>query len=392
VSTCGCGGHHAEHHHHYDYDHGEHGHCEHEHRGHCHCDHGSHCHCDHGRCHHGHCGCPGGGPGGGGAGGSGRPVRQPGTSTGQLNGGPITPGQLTGVDPPGVWPGPRQQMWLPYLLIRAFPGDTGSRPVAGVFWESPDVYILPGVSPAAAPDVPGQLGQVGQAGQDNTVYAHVWNLGRAPARDVVVEFYWCNPALGFNPAGANLIGTAYTSLGARGSGFCHQVVKCPVAWVPTYVNGGHECLLIRAWDVAADPMSTPEWDAAQNRHLGQRNIHVVPAGQAMPAQITLTVGQLFGQPAQITVGRAQPTTMPWLQLHSMTRGAFPANAVPTGLVAIGAPGGMLDQTGLAVTGDGQQIALGSSDGPPAPGSAHVYRVTASQNGQVFGGYSVVVLG
>ncbi len=192
-------------------------------------------------------------------------------------------------------------MWLPYLLIRAFPGDTGARPVPGVFWESPDVYILPGVAPAAAPDVPGQLGQVGLAGQDNTIYGHVWNLGRGPAREVVVQFYWCNPALGFNPAGANLIGTAFTSLGARGSGYCHQVVKCPVTWVPTYVNGGHECLLIRAWDVAADPMTTPEWDASQNRHLGQRNIHVVPAGQSMSAQLTLTVGQLFGQPAQVTV-------------------------------------------------------------------------------------------
>jgi hypothetical protein len=26
-----------------------------------------------------------------------------------------------------------------------FPGDTGTRPVQGVFWESPDVHILPGV-------------------------------------------------------------------------------------------------------------------------------------------------------------------------------------------------------------------------------------------------------
>ena len=42
--------------------------------------------------------------------------------------------------------------------------------------------------------------------------------------------------------------------------------------------------------------------------------------------------------------------------------------------------------------DGQQVAIGSSDNPPLAGSAHVYRVTASQNGQVFGGYSVVVLG
>ena len=283
-------------------------------------------------------------------------------------------------------------MWLPYILIRAYPGDTGARPTSGVFWESPDVYIVPGVAPSAAPDVPSQLGQAALAGQDNTLYAHVWNLGRGIAREVVVEFYWCNPALGFNPVGATLIGTTFTTLGARGSGFCHQVVKCPVSWVPTFVNGGHECLLIRAWDVAADPMTTPEWDASQNRHLGQRNIHAVPSGQSMPGQITLAVGPLFGQPAQVAVTRDQPTTMPWLQLHSMTRGAFPAGAPPTGLVGLGTPGGLLDQTGVTVNADGQQVALGSSDSSPASGSAHVYRVTASQGGQVFGGYSVVVFG
>ncbi len=319
-------------------------------------------------------------------------MRSPGTSTGQLNGAVITPGQVSGSQPPTVWPGPRPQMWLPYLFVRAFPGDTGTRPVPGVFWESPDVYIVAGVPPAAAPDVPAQLGQVARAGQDNTVYAHVWNLGRAPAREVVVEFYWCNPTLGFNPVGATLIGTAFTTLGARGSGYCHAVVKCPVTWVPTFVNGGHECLLVRAWDVAADPLTTPEWDASQNRHLGQRNIHVVPAGQPMPAQITVSVGPLFGRPAQVAVTRAQPTSMPWLQLHSMTRGVFPTAAPATGLVALGAPGALLDQTGLAVTDDAQQVAVGSSDSPPPPGSAHLYRVTASQNGQLFGGYTVVVLG
>ncbi len=75
----------------------------------------------------------------------------------------------------------------------------------------------PGVAPAAAPDVPAQLGQIALANQDNTVYAHVWNLGRAPAREVVVQFYWCNPALGFNPVGATQIGTAYTTRRAPGA-------------------------------------------------------------------------------------------------------------------------------------------------------------------------------
>jgi hypothetical protein len=45
-----------------------------------------------------------------------------------------------------------------------------------------------------------------------------------------------------------------------------------------------------------------------------------------------------------------------------------------------------------VTGDDQQVQLTTNDAPPPPGQAHVYRVTASQNGQVFGGYTVVLLG
>jgi hypothetical protein len=45
-----------------------------------------------------------------------------------------------------------------------------------------------------------------------------------------------------------------------------------------------------------------------------------------------------------------------------------------------------------VAADNQQVGLTTSDQPPARGEAHVYRVTASQHGQVFGGYTVVLLG
>ena len=332
--------------------------------------------------HLGHCGCPCHCPAPGG-GNPNRPTRDPGTSTGSLNGGPITPGQVTNPLPPTIWPGTRPQLWLPYLFLRANPGDTGTRPVVGPFWESPDIYILPGTPPSLAPDVPAQLGQVALAGQDNTVYAHLWNLGRAPARNVYVEFYWCNPALGVDPAGLTKIGDTWTTLGARGSGQAHQVVKCPESWQPTFVNGGHECLLVRAFDWPADPMTTPEWDASINRHVGQRNIHVVPAGQALAGPVQLSVGQLFGAPADITVTRAQPASMPWLQLRSGTRGAFPAPALATGQVGV---------SQAQATQDGATVLLDSSDSPPPAGSAHVYRVTASQNGQAFGGYTVVIPG
>lgn len=335
-------------------------------------------------------GGPGGGPGGG-AGGSGRPTRTPGSDDGGL-GTPLTPGVVHHPVRPGHWPGPRKDMHLPFLFLRAFPGDTGSRPTTQPFWESPDVYILGGVHPSVAPDQPAQLGQTALAGQDNTVYAHVWNLGHAPARAVVVEFYWCDPSLGFNPVGAHLIGSALTWLGSRSDPDCHKVVKCPQSWRATFTNGGHECLLVRAFDVAADPMTTPEWDASQNRHLGQRNIHVIPAGTDPSTPLTLSVGQLFGGTATVAVARHAPATMPWLQLHSMQRGVFPGQAVGTGALVLGRPGTAGGTVPVTATGDGAQVQFATGDAPPPPGQAHVYRVTAEQGGAVIGGYTVVRLG
>jgi len=40
----------------------------------------------------------------------------------------------------------------------------------------------------------------------------------------------------------------------------------------------------------------------------------------------------------------------------------------------------------------QHLAFDSSDNAPGPGEAHVYRVSATQDGAVFGGYTIVVLG
>jgi hypothetical protein len=335
-----------------------------------------------------------------------RPTRHPGTSRGELDGRPITPGEIKRRPPAGSWPGPRKDLWLPYLFFRANPGDTGTRPLTGPFWESPDVFILAGVKPSEAPPVPPALGQTAMAHADNTVYAHVWNFGHAPARDVVVEFRWCNPALGINLVSSTIIGYAFTSLGARGSGDSHKVVKCPESWAATYVNGGHECLLVRAWDVA-DPLTTPEWDASVNRHLAQRNIHVVSAagagfaagadvrGIAAPdgsSPLRLSVGPLFGHPADISVARHEPTSMPWLQLHTGVRGSFPLAAVPTGNVAVGRPGEASAAGHVNVHGNDAEVVVAMGDGPPPPGQAHVYRVTASQDGLVFGGYTVVLLG
>jgi hypothetical protein len=327
------------------------------------------------------------------------------------------PGDVTGKHPIGSWAGQRKDLYLPYLFLRANPGDTGTRPVVGPFWESPDIFILSGVTPSDAPPVPPQLGQTAQAGAPNTVYANVWNFGQSAAAQVIVEFYWCDPSLGIGPQSAHLIGQSVISLGSRGSGQAHAVVKCEEAWTPTFVNGGHECLLVRAWDYTSDALGTPQWDASLNRHIGQRNIHVIAPGAAMAAAaiaapgdqplftpslaspLMLKVGPLYGAPAQVAVERVAPGTMPWLQLHTGVRGQFPAQAAPSGAVLLSKPGpvgGGLPAGGASptqgVAGDDQQVAFTTGDAPPEPGQAHVYRITASQDGQIFGGYTVVLLG
>lgn len=382
------------------------------------------------RCHHRHADNCGRNDGKGGGGSTGtpapdgttlgwknpnRPGRHCGTSTGQVPGGRLDPCDFT-TPPWNQWPGQRGDLYLPFLFMRANAGDLGARPVVGPFWESPDILLLAGVDPALAPPVPPELGQTALAGKPNTLYAHVWNFGIAQAPNVVVEFYWCDPSLGIGPSGAHLIGHTSVALGARGSARAHAVVKCPTAWVPTFVNGGHECLLVRVWDETSDGLGTPPWDAALNRHIGQRNIHVVASGTgtlttarsaggplllpAPVAPLTLKVGPLYGEQAQVSVARAAPHEMPWLQLRTGTRGQFPAQAVVTGDTLLSPPTaiGAGTSTGGAaasehqVVGDDQQIAFTTTDAAPPPGQAHVYRVTASQQGQIFGGYTVVLLG
>lgn len=345
----------------------------------------------------------------------GRPSRPPGCDTGRLgDGGPLTKGDIDHPLPPGVWVGPRADMDLPYLFMRANPADLGKRPVVGApFWESPDIFVLAGVTPSLAPPIPAKLGGVGLAGQPNTLYAHVWNFGKAASNEVVVEFYWCDPSLGINASTVQLIAQTTTSLGPRGSGRNHAVVKCPEAWTPTFVNGGHECLLVRVWDNPADLPGEPRFDASTNRHVAQRNIHVLggtakammaiiggdaPA-PALDQPLLIRVGALYGEPAEVSVERVAPHTMPWLQLHTGQRGVFPSMAAPTGAPALSPPttgGGGFPTTGggpsHTVAGDDQLVAFSTSDRAPGPGEAHVYRVSAKQGGAVFGGYTVVVLG
>ena len=244
--------------------------------------------------------------------------------------------------------GPRRDEYLPYLLIRASSGDRGGRPVpGGIFWESPDIYVIPDAESETAPLNPPALGSTAKANVPNTLYAHVWNLGKAPVFRARVEFYWFNPSLGISRADANFIGAAWVDLGNRFTLYpnwvevresygqwitqgCHAIVKCPVTWIPTFENNGHECLVVRVFDPILDALGPDQFSAGADRHVGQRNIAVVQA--ASPASLDL--GLNLGHPespadAEVTVIRDSPETMEWLQLYAGERTpGFTAPAAP----------------------------------------------------------------
>lgn len=172
-------------------------------------------------------------------------------------------------------PRSRQDELWPYLLIRAYAGDTGIRqPPVGYFWESPDVIVVEG----DVPDLDGQTPTLTpRPGVDHTVFVRVWNLGRFEAATVKVRLWWANPAFTFDATSPNpptyIGGTSIDLADRYHFPACRGLVRIPALWNPVVVNNGHECLLATA-DCFADPAS-PGFEASTDRHVGQLNLNLL---------------------------------------------------------------------------------------------------------------------
>jgi hypothetical protein len=322
--------------------------------------------------------------------------------------------------------GPRKDEFLPYLLVRTTPGDRGRRPITGVFWESPDIYVTPNQPSDTAPLLPATLGGLAAAGAPNTLYAHVWNLGKAPAGRVRVEFYWFNPALGLSRANANLIGAGYIDLQNRfalGAGWRriegpsgpyltkgnHAIVRCPTTWTPPYENNGHECLVVRVLEPFLDAVALDQFSCVADRHVAQRNIAVVQAASPAEIDIGLDLGYLE-QPADVVVDVKiePPTTMEWLRLFDPDGPppvAPPQDAVVAGLLPAASPdtpfprladidfncrSSLLTRRQALHRGcDPLRIGVHASASHLQHGQAQVVRVRQALAGEVIGGYSVL---
>lgn len=318
----------------------------------------------------------------------------------------------------GDTPPPRKDSFLPYIVIRAFPGDRGGRPIPNpYFWESPDIFVMQNQPAATAPPIPPHLGPGGlaQPGVPNTLYAHVWNLGRGPATDVRVEFYTFTTLGTISAADVNLVGFTYVSLGTRDGPQCHAVVHCPVDFVPTdpAVTGIIPFLLVRAFSLD-DPLGPYEFDPSRNRHVGICSIGILAGAQAQMRGITLKVaGAQSAHKAQITVLPVAPDQVPWIQLLTMRRNPGLRAPAITPVVGITPPTAVLDAgaSGLNLAAlpedvlarllvqrhefqrstDPMQVTLIAHAPKMAANEAHVVRVQLVQEDILVGGFTTILL-
>ena len=336
-------------------------------------------------------------------------------------------GQIQNILKNGPTFGPRKDEFLPYLLIRAASGDRGDRPFNGPFWESPDIFVVPNQDSATAAPLPSTFGGTAQANAPNTLYAHVWNFGKAPVHRARVEFYWFNPSLGISQADANLIGAAWVDLANRFTLFpswvqinqsygqwmsqgCHAIVRCPVTWVPPFENNGHECLVVRVFEPILDAVSPSQFSAAADRHVGQRNIAVVKASSPAAIDLNLSLGYpVAPSRAEADVALDAPSTMEWLKLYTGSRN--PVFNSPTGTITAGfsTPTLRSPKTGQPQPPnnapppifkprikfqqhcDPLKVTFHADAPNLQPNDAQVLRLRHLAGGKVVGGYTVVLL-
>ncbi len=138
-------------------------------------------------------------------------------------------------------------------------------PDGSPWWLSPDIWTVPGNDPQGTPGLP-------IVGQPCYLWARVTNNGTDAVDNATVRFYWANPAVGFDRNTANHVGDANVSLNAGET----QDVLCLVPWMPSFVNGGHECVLAEGFHQTLDPLpATPDFDVPTDRHVAQRNLSVL---------------------------------------------------------------------------------------------------------------------
>jgi hypothetical protein len=304
-----------------------------------------------------------------------------------------------------------------YLYIRTNPADTGVEPLApGLdFWVSPDIIVIkPG----------GAMGDEAVADQENQLQVIVTNAGGLGATDAYVEAFYANPSTVMTPATATPVGAGFVSI----PGYNTATISFP--WTPPSSEAGHRCLFARvSLAIPFDSYANPTvFDVVGDRHVAQRNVHVLSMGKAKRISFAFVVLNASQKREQVLI-RAEEVRAPAAlqQLRGAMHceaAAFAAHGLGTigltwgrervlhgderhialhaSLLPARAAGGVVAAKGRASTadnaaltlepGEARQAVLHVSRGPDAAeGDLNAVRITQTDaNGVVRGGLTVVV--
>lgn len=231
------------------------------------------------------------------------------------------------------------------------------------------------------------------AGTSTYLWARVRNNGNTAAQNATVRFYWANPATGFDRTTANLVGSSFVTL----NGGETKDVLCLTAWVPTYVNGGHECILAEAFH-ASDPLPPGDaFNVPNDRHVAQRNISVALAAAGKfhfafeihnPSrkERVFTIRATQGDLAQLEPLREHfGKRFPKVRAGKAAKLGFTTSPCPTSReIEQAAPA--LDNLVVPAGGRGGATLVGRLEGPGA-----LIHVVQSADGREVGGLSVLVI-
>lgn len=304
-----------------------------------------------------------------------------------------------------------------YLYIRTNPADMGVEPLApGLdFWVSPDIIVVkPG----------GAMGDEAVADEENHVEVIVTNAGGLQATDAYVEAFFADPSTVMTPATTTLVGGGFVTVPP------YNTATISYPWTPPSSEAGHRCLFARvSLTIPFDSYVNPAiFDVVGDRHVAQRNIHVVSMAKAKRMSFAFVVLNPSEAEARVLVRAEEIRAPEALQLLAMAMhseagclGRHPLGAVAltwgrdrvldngarrealhAGLVPLRSHGGVIAARGRAPTadtvdltlepGEARQAVLHVARGPSAvAGDLNAVRITQSDTeGTLTGGLTIVV--
>lgn len=151
------------------------------------------------------------------------------------------------------------------------------------WWESPDIWVVPGGDPNGIPGGP-------VAGEQAFIWARVHNQSEENFSSARVNFYWSNPAIGVLRSKSTLVGSSFVDLNPAEI----KDVLCVSPWIPVIVNDGHECVVAEVIH-PNDPLLSPlpdEFDPPTYHQIAQKNLSVLNMKRSrkiMPIQLAASI-------------------------------------------------------------------------------------------------------